>query len=378
MTRLAAHWLATPEAQALCAALEAAGHKALFVGGCVRNTLLDAPVSDLDLATDALPETVSDIAKQAGFRPIPTGIDHGTVTVIAGDTPIEVTTFRRDVSTDGRRATVAFADDVTEDARRRDFTMNALYCDARGSLVDPLGGLPDLEARRIRFIGDPDARIAEDYLRILRFFRFTAWYADPSHGMDAEGLAACAAGAEGLARVSAERITAELMKLLAAPDPAPATAAMAQAGILLRILPGADAPTLTRFIHFLPAPDPVARLAALGGDRSGLRLSRAEARRADLLTDAAARLAPPAELGYRHGADDGLAATLLRAAQTETVPPQNAVEDAARGATQTFPLNAADLMPDYTGPALGARLAELESRWIASGFTLTRQQLLDG
>ncbi len=376
MTRLCAPWLSAPGPQALCAALEAAGHRALFVGGCVRNTLLGVPVSDLDLATDALPETVSDLAENAGFKAVPTGIDHGTVTVIAGKEPIEVTTFRHDVETDGRRATIAFASDVAEDAARRDFTMNALYVDARGTLVDPLGGLPDLEARRLRFIGDPSARIAEDYLRILRFFRFTAWYADPSHGIDAEGLAACAAGVDGLAKVSSERITAELMKLLSAPDPAPATAAMAACGVLNHVLPGADAPTLTRFVHLAPQPDPTARLAALGGSRERLRLSRAEDRRIDTLLTAAASLAPPGEMGYRHGAEDGLAAILLRAAQTETAPPETAAIDTDRGATQTFPVTAADLMPALSGPALGNRLKHLESRWIDSGFTLTREELL--
>ncbi|SIO19654.1 CCA tRNA nucleotidyltransferase [Vannielia litorea] len=378
MTRIAAPWLSAPGPQRLCAALESAGHSALFVGGCVRNTLLGAPVADLDLATDARPEIVSDIAKSAGFRVIPTGIDHGTVTVLDGDEPIEVTTFRHDVSTDGRRATVAFANDVAEDAARRDFTMNALYCDARGALVDPLNGLPDLEARRLRFIGEPGERIAEDYLRILRFFRFTAWYADPAHGIDAEGLAACAAGVDGLARVSAERITAELLKLLAAPDPAPAVAAMAASGVLHHVLPGADAPTLARFLHVDPRPDAPARLAALGGTRDRLRLSRNEAKRIETLLTAAASGEPPLILGYRLGADDGLAATLLRAAQTETVPPQDAPEEARAGASRQFPVTAQDLMPEFTGAALGARLDTLQSRWIASGLSLTREELLNG
>ncbi|QDC07975.1 CCA tRNA nucleotidyltransferase [Oceanicola sp. D3] len=376
MTRLNAEWLAAPRPSALCAALEAAGHKALFVGGCVRNALLDVPVTDLDLSTDAHPETVTNLAEGAGFRAIPTGIEHGTVTVVAGDVPIEVTTFRRDVSTDGRRASVAFSDDVAEDAARRDFTMNALYCDMRGALEDPLNGLPDLEARRLRFIGNPADRIAEDYLRILRFFRFTAWYADPAHGIDAEGLTACAAGADGLSHVSAERITSEILKLLAAANPAPAVASMDASGVLHRVLPGADAPTLARFIHFAPTPDAIARLAALGGSREGLRLSRAEERRVETLLTAAASLAPPAALGYRFGAEDGLAALYLRAAQIETIPPENAQSDVEFGASQTFPVTANDLMPELTGPALGARLKELEARWIASGFQLTRKELL--
>ncbi|MBL9056165.1 MAG: CCA tRNA nucleotidyltransferase, partial [Rhodobacteraceae bacterium] len=166
--KVSGDWLQAEPTQALCAALEAAGFQALFVGGCVRNTLLGVEVGDIDIASDATPETVSDIAVRAGFRVVPTGIEHGTVTVIAGGIAHEVTTFRRDVETDGRRATVAFSSDVAEDAARRDFTMNALYARADGSVIDPLGGLPDLLARHVRFVGEPEARIREDYLRILR------------------------------------------------------------------------------------------------------------------------------------------------------------------------------------------------------------------
>ncbi|MGR3792713.1 CCA tRNA nucleotidyltransferase [Vannielia sp. SX4] len=377
MKRINAPWLAAVGPQALCGALENKGFKALFVGGCVRNTLLSAPVSDLDLATDALPESVTEIAKQVGFRVVPTGVEHGTVTVLAGDEPIEVTTFRNDVSTDGRRATVAFARNIAEDAARRDFTMNALYCDARGDLIDPLNGLPDLEAGRVRFIGMPEERIAEDYLRILRFFRFTAWYADPAHGIDEEGLAACAAGVDGLARVSAERITTELLKLLAAPDPSAAVAAMAASGVLHRVIPGADAPTLARFLHFAPNSEATARLAALGGERDGLRLPRAHERGIEMHVTAASSMSSASELGYRFGSETGLDAILLRAAQTETLPPKNAGEEARKGAGQTFPIKAADLMPKFSGPELGARLKALEARWIASGFELTREELLE-
>ncbi len=167
-------WLDHPGTQALCAALEAAGHRALFVGGCVRNAILGEPVGDVDLTTDATPEAVTRIAEAAGFRTVPTGLDHGTVTVIAGGLAHEVTTFRRDVETDGRRAVVAFSARIDEDAARRDLTMNALYADRMGTVIDPLGGLADTLARRVRFVGDPETRIREDYLRILRFFRFHA------------------------------------------------------------------------------------------------------------------------------------------------------------------------------------------------------------
>ena len=228
--RITGDWITRESTQALMKALNDAGHKALVVGGCVRNALLGVPVADVDIATDALPEEVMRIALAAKMKPVPTGIDHGTVTVVSGSIPHEVTTFRKDVETDGRRAVVAFATDVADDAHRRDLTINALYALADGTLVDPLGGLPDLKARRVRFIEDAEARIREDYLRALRFFRFHAYYGDPAVGMDPEALAAIAANLDGLDTLSRERVGAELLNLLAAPDPAPAVAAMAQTG----------------------------------------------------------------------------------------------------------------------------------------------------
>jgi poly(A) polymerase len=198
-----------PATQALCAAVLAGGYRIFFVGGCVRNAVLGEPVGDLDLATDALPEQVIRLAEAAGFKAIPTGIDHGTVTVLADGVPHEITTFRHDVQTDGRHAVVAYSTDLAQDAARRDFTMNALYADPAGEVIDPLGGLPDLLARRLRFVGDPVQRIGEDYLRILRFFRFSATYGDPALGMDVDALAACAELADGIDGLSRERIGAE-------------------------------------------------------------------------------------------------------------------------------------------------------------------------
>jgi poly(A) polymerase len=234
---IVAPWLSAPATQAVCRALTAAGHQALLVGGCVRNALIGRPVADIDIATDAVPEAVMALARAAGLHAVPTGIEHGTVTVVAEHRPFEVTTFRRDVETFGRRAVVAYTREIAEDAARRDFTMNALYARPDGTVVDPLGGLPDLQARRVRFVGDARSRIAEDFLRILRFFRIHAWYGDPDGGLDPEGLAACAAHQDGLARLSRERVGAEIAKLLAAADPAPAVAAMAATGILARVLP---------------------------------------------------------------------------------------------------------------------------------------------
>lgn len=235
--------------------------------GCVRNALLGAEASDIDIATDAHPERVVELAAGAGLKAIPTGIEHGTVTVVSGGIPHEITTFRRDVETDGRRATVAFSDTVSEDAARRDFTMNALYARPDGTLLDPLGGLPDLNARHVRFIGQAKDRIREDYLRSLRYFRFHAWYGDAAAGFDPDALDAIASNLDGLERLSRERVGAEILKLLAAPDPAPAIAAMRGAGVLGAVLPGADDRSLAVLVSLEQAADAAADPgSAPGGD----------------------------------------------------------------------------------------------------------------
>ena len=364
----------------MCAVLEGAGHRALCVGGCVRNALLGVPVADVDLSTDATPSEVTRLAQAAGLRVVPTGIEHGTVTVIAEGVPHEVTTFRRDLETDGRRAVVAFSTDVRQDAERRDFTMNALYADARGAVVDPLGGLADLLAQKVRFVGDPQQRIREDYLRILRFFRFHAHYGDPSGGIDAEGLAACATLADGIDGLSRERVGSEIRKLLAAPDPAPSVAAMAQAGVLAHALPGADPRALAPLIH-LEGGLPIRwqrRLAVLGGEApdKALRLSRADAALVAAFRDAAGDLHSAAALGWRLGETGGADAVLVRSALMESPLPPDWQADVARGAAADFPVRAADLMPALSGAMLGKRLKELELRWLASDLRLTRDQLL--
>lgn len=379
--KLRGTWLEAGHTQAVCAMLEAGGHRALFVGGCVRNALLGQPVADVDIATDAHPEQVLELAGAAGLRAVATGIDHGTITVVAGGEGHEVTTFRRDVETFGRHAVVAYSDRVEDDAARRDFTMNALYATREGVVLDPLGGgLADLQARRVRFVGDAQARIREDYLRILRFFRFHAWYGNASAGPDAEGLAACAENAAGVNALSRERIGHEMRRLLAAPDPAPSVAAMAQTGVLARLLPGADARALSVLIHLEEGCDPrwLRRLAVLGGDDAGplWRLSKQEARDLAVIRAGLENAQGPGELGYRHGAALAADIVLARGAVLATALPEGWEAELARGAEARFPLCAADLMPGLQGPALGVRLRELEARWIASGFTLSREQLL--
>ena len=376
MTRVTGAWLQGPAAQKVCRLLMDAGYQAWFVGGCVRNDLLDMPVSDLDLTTDAVPDVVMRLARAAGLKVIPTGIDHGTVTVLAEGQTFEVTTFRRDVATDGRRAVVAFADNMHDDARRRDFTMNALYAGADGCVVDPLGGLPDLFARHVRFIEDPDRRIKEDYLRILRFFRFHAWYG--AGGIDADGLAACAANIDGLHTLSRERVTAEMFKLLAAPDPAPALASMAATGALAQILLGAVAQALAVLVHIEQScaldPSPIRRLGVLGGDPvAALRLSNKDALALEQMRSGL----PLPELAYRAGAEAAISKAAITAAGMGVELDPEIIAQAKYAARQTFPLQAADLMPALQGPALGQALKQAEQWWIDSGFALGKAALLD-
>lgn len=371
-----------PAPQHVLAVLAAAGHHALLVGGTVRNALLGMPVTDFDIATDARPEQVVAAADAAGLRAVPTGIDHGTVTLIHDGQPFEVTTFRKDVETDGRYATVAFSAEVAEDAARRDFTINALYADAEGAVIDPLGGLSDLQARRVRFVGDPADRIREDYLRILRFFRFSAWYADPNEGLDAEGLAASAALADGLERLSAERVWSELKKLLSAPDPAWVVAPMAQAGILGRCLPGTDARALSLLIDSEERlgldPDPIRRLAALGGDmpEAGLRLSRAETRQLEVLRREIPASTAPLALGFELGSDGARDVIALRFALLQSRFSDEMLAQIDKGAAAAFPVRAADLPDTLQGPEIGEALSRLKALWLEENCHPGKAELL--
>lgn len=358
--------------------LNEAGHAAYLVGGCVRNTLLGAPISDIDIATSAAPDVVSTLATSAGIKVVPTGIEHGTVTLVVDDTAFEITTFRSDVSTDGRRATVRFSNSIEEDARRRDFTMNALYCDKAGEILDPVGGLPDLEKRRVVFIEDPTRRIQEDYLRILRFFRFHAWYGDDLNGLDAEGLAACAAQAEGVEQLSKERIGAEMIKLLSAPAPETALGAMDQAGVLTRILPGSGLKSLFALSALGGPVDPIVRLAAMGGVdvAQALRLSKHQAKTLEKLRAYMADTTPLHAVAYREGDALARAVAYLRAALFES--PMDAGFEAriALGVDQTCPVVAADLMDALSGAPLGQALRDIEAHWIEQEFAPSKQELL--
>jgi poly(A) polymerase len=391
-------WLEAPSLQAVFDALEGRGVTTRVVGGAVRNTLLGGRASDVDLATVWPPEEVCARTVRHGLKAIPTGMAHGTVTIVSDHTAYEVTTLRADVETFGRRATVAFHDDWEADARRRDVTMNALYANRDGTLFDPVGGYADVLARRVRFIGDPVARIREDYLRILRFFRFHAWYGGVE--ADPRGLAACVAERQGLAQLSRERVGAEMMRLLAAPQPLPAMAAMADCGILRDVIgaPGELAP-LSRLVAIEAAqglaPDPVLRLAVLAvrsaADaerlRDRLRLSNREVERLVALTEAE-EVAPYLDvqhrkaLLYRRG-EAGYRDHLLAAwARSDHPPDDEALARAlllpAHWQAPRLPVSGADLLAAGLppGPRVGAALARAQAAFIASDFALTRDDLI--
>ncbi|PWK63861.1 CCA tRNA nucleotidyltransferase [Aminobacter sp. AP02] len=402
-----AQWFSAPLLQKLLAALNADGEEARVAGGAVRNALLGAPVADVDIATTNLPEETVRRAEAAGFKTVPTGAEHGTITVIAGGKPFEVTTLRADVETDGRRAKVAFGRDWKADAERRDFTINALYAKADGTVVDLVGGLADLESRTLRFIGDAETRIREDYLRILRFFRFFAWYGKGRP--DAEGLKACARLKDGLSRLSAERVWSELKKLLSAPDPSRALLWMRQAGVLTAALPesekwGIDAiHALVRAEGDLGWPaDPLLRLQAIVppdaarmktlGDR--LRLSNAETDRL-VQWAATAKIEPvvtEGELAKRlyRGSLEGIKDRLrldLASARGRAEQDDKALIEAGgyfrllgfaeKWQKPEFPLRGGDLAQlGVEGATLGALLKGLEAEWVGSGFSLDRDALL--
>jgi poly(A) polymerase len=346
-----------------------------WVGGAVRDTLLGQPVKDIDCATRLLPAAVIDRCAAAGIRTIPTGIDHGTVTAILDDGPVEVTTLRRDISTDGRRATVAFARDWREDAARRDFTMNALYVHPRTQEIsDYFGGLDDLAARRVRFIGDPEARIREDHLRILRFFRFQARFgSDP----DAASLAACSALAATLKGLSRERIGSELLALLALPQPAPTVRLMADAGVLAVVLPEARERELEALERLVAAEaeqhiegDPLRRLAALVpaiptlAEAVAARLRLSKQQRARLVCAAARTQADADEaraLAYREGLACARDRLLLTGAETAPL---------AGWEVPRFPLKGGHVVARgvAAGPAVARVMQAVERRWIAEGF----------
>jgi poly(A) polymerase len=387
-----AAWLSAGALPRLLGVLDGNGEEARVVGGAVRNALLGIAIHEIDIATTAVPDEVVKRVTAAGFKPVPTGIAHGTITVVIDKHPFEVTTLRQDVETYGRHAKVAFGRNWKTDADRRDFTINALSATRDGAVYDYVGGLDDLAARRVRFIGDPGKRIAEDYLRILRFFRFHAAYGTSDHP-DAEGIAACIAGREGLSQLSRERLRMELMKLVVGTHAVPTLISMTEAGLLLRVLGGIS--YLGSFENMAKAeaaigaaPDSVRRLGALGvavaedAERlwQKLRLTNVEHERLASMAEGWRRIAPTEDekaaraLLYRLKGERYIDRVLLAWARSQAPAHDEAwhalASLPARWTAPAFPLKAADFIKRGVakGPVLGAALAAAEKAWIAAGF----------
>jgi poly(A) polymerase len=393
-----AEWLERQQTQAVFDALSADGIETRAVGGAVRNALLKLPVTDIDLATTATPDQVMALAEKAGLKAVPTGIEHGTVTIVADGVPFEVTTLRRDVATYGRHADVAFTRDWQEDAKRRDFTLNALYVGRDGEVFDPLGGYGDLAARRVCFIGDAAQRIEEDYLRILRFFRFQATYGKGA--LDPDGLHACVRLRAGLAQLSAERIGGELWGILIAPEAGDAIEALYDYGFLPGLLGGV--PRLADFVRLVgietaqgATPNAALRLAVLAvwvkedGPRLAqrLRLSNEEQAMLALAPDEIVdpRLPDEAQAKadlYRLGGDAFRSYMLIAWARSGASPDDPdwaaALRLPDRWQVPTFPLRGPDIMAlgDISGPEIGATLRRLEQAWVEGGFAEDREALL--
>jgi poly(A) polymerase len=396
-------WMTEAATAAVMEALGAAGGPdcARFVGGCVRNTLMRRPVGDIDIATTLTPEAVTAALKGAGLKAVPTGAAHGTITAVVRGRPFEITTLRRDVETDGRHARVAFTDDWAADAARRDFRLNALYADIGGRLFDPTGqGIADARAGRIVFVGDPGVRIAEDALRIPRFFRFLAWYGRGKP--DPDGLAACRDRREAVVGLSAERVAKELLSLLAAEDPRAAVGLMAEAGVLALIVP--EAQSLSRFealvaieTGMLFTQDALLRLAALlpsdpaagAAVAARLRLSNAQRER---LT-AALGSEPPLvswmsprqtrQAVYRLGARAFIDRATLAWAGSEraaaAIQWRALLPMAQTWARPTLPLSGEEVVAAGVprGPAVGAVLREVEAWWIDNDFTADKLSVVE-
>ncbi|AEG48104.1 Polynucleotide adenylyltransferase region [Sphingobium chlorophenolicum L-1] len=374
-----ADWRHRPGLDALLKALGAEQGLVRFVGGAVRDGLLGLPVNDLDIATVTEPQGVMDRLKAAGIKAVPTGIDHGTITAVIHGWPVEITTLRRDVSTDGRRATIAYTDDWREDAARRDFTINALYADPiTHEVTDFFGGVADLNAHRVRFIGDADARIAEDHLRILRYFRFLARFGHDEP--DPQAYAACRAAANSLMALSRERIADELLKLLALPRPLASLRLMVEGGILRPVIPEIDGNGLARLSTLIDreaasntALSAVRRLSALlppdprTADQVGARLKLSNKARKRMMTalEGSGTQAPPRTLAFRIGVEGAIDRILIDpsapldgvAMLTDWTPPRLPISGGA--------LIARGLQP---GPDVARALAQVQEIWVAEGF----------
>ena len=385
-------WMTAAPTRAVLAALTADGAVARFVGGCVRDAVLGRVVKDIDLATTDAPQAVIEKLERAGLKAVPTGIAHGTVTAVTEKRPFEITTLRRDVETDGRHAMVAFTDDWIADAARRDFTFNAMFCDADGTLYDPFDGRADLAAGRVRFVGDAKQRIEEDVLRLLRFFRFTAWVGKPPH--DDEAVAACREFAPKLVSLSGERVRNELLKLLAAPDPLPALALMDELDVTRHVITNPRDDRLRRLAAMIALEaekgDPIPRLAAIVADDVAaliekLRLSNTEAVRLDALVAPDHTVGPDTDRQalrralYRIGPETAHDLLLLAAADQGTGAwLESSLDTVEAWQPVKLPITGRDVLARGipTGERIGELLSRVEHWWENGDYQVDRDEAL--
>ena len=373
-------WIHDLDLQAIFHMFTEAGYKIYCVGGCVRNSLLKEPIEDVDLATTARPSEIIKLAKSKGLKSIPTGFSHGTVTIICNKKSFELTTFRDDIKTDGRHAEIVFSNDILIDAQRRDFTINALYANSNGDILDPLNNLKDIKSKTVRFINDPNKRILEDNLRILRFFRFHAWYGNPNQGLHRDGLKACRENREKIKSLSKERIGAELKKLLSAPNPEPALLAMKTTGVLEIVLPNAKIKKLSSLIVLEGVKDInwISRIhimrAVVPNDLWSM--SKKESTFSTLLKTFLGGDETAAHLSYLHGGDVAFQVSLLKSALSNKRTSETLEADIERGTTALFPVTSGDLTPLLKGNELGDKLRELKLKWLKSNFSLNKDELL--
>ena len=375
-------WLRNPSAQKLSKLYKNFGYQVLFVGGCVRNTILKMPVTDIDLATDAQPEEIIKIAKENNIRFVPTGLAHGTITLIIDNKNYQITTFRTDFDHDGRYAKVEFTESLLLDASRRDLTINALYCNHVGEVIDPLNGLDDIKKQKIKFIGNPNERIKEDNLRILRFFRFQAIYGNKNLEIDSIALEACHNHKSKLAALSKERITSELRKILSAPNPLEVIIKMNETGVLNELFQNVSIDSLEAYLKteekFKININWLGRLLSLQvtQEEESLKLTRCEFKFLKQTKSAIENQIHVLEFSYYNGVENGKIYSILQNFRHNIILSKNLLNQINSLATKKFPITAKDLMPEIRGKKLGEALRSLEDRWIKSNFTLSKKELL--
>ena len=375
-------WLRNPSAQKLSKLYKNFGYQVLFVGGCVRNTILKMPVTDIDLATDAQPEEIIKIAKENNIRFVPTGLAHGTITLIIDNKSYQITTFRTDFDHDGRYAKVEFTESLLLDASRRDLTINALYCNHVGEVIDPLNGLDDIKKQKIKFIGNPNERIKEDNLRILRFFRFQAIYGNKNLEIDSIALEACHNHKSKLAALSKERITSELRKILSAPNPLEVIIKMNETGVLNELFQNVSIDSLEAYLKteekFKININWLGRLLSLQvtQEEESLKLTRCEFKFLKQTKSAIENQIHVLEFSYYNGVENGKIYSILQNFRHNIILCKNLLNQINSLATKKFPITAKDLMPEISGKKLGEALRSLEDRWIKSNFTLSKKDLL--